>query len=84
MLKYFILVLIFGKVASVTGPVEDHDACRNQAQARYEDIIQKASARGVTSVKIDGRTATKNDLAVICKTALFEPQVQIDISQIKQ
>jgi len=84
MLKYYIVVLIFGKVASFTGPILDHDACRNQAQFRYEEIIKKASERGVTSVQIDGKTATKNDLAVVCKTFLKDPEIVIDLSQIKQ
>ena len=84
MLKYYIVVLIFGKVASFTGPIEDHDACRNQAQLRYEEIIKRAADRGITSVQIDGKTASKNDLAVVCKTYLKEPTIVIDLSKINQ
>jgi hypothetical protein len=83
MLKYYILVLIFGQVAAVTGPFTDHVSCKNQATARYNQIVATAKAKDITSIVIEGRTATQKNLRVICKEALYSPKIVIDLSNVE-
>jgi hypothetical protein len=84
MFKYYIVVLIFGQVAAVTGPIKDHGSCKNQAEARYGQIVSTAKAKNITSIVIEGKTATQKDLRVICKAGLFSPRIVLDLTNISQ
>jgi len=84
MFHYYIVILIFGRVAAVTGPIDDHSTCKIQATSRYEQIVTTAQAKGVSSIVIEGKTATQKDLSVICKGGTNPPKITIDISNISQ
>ena len=82
MFHYYIVILIFGRVAAVTGPVEDHASCKIQAESKYEQIVTTAKSKGVTSVVIEGKIATQKDLVVICKGGTNPPKITIDITNL--
>ncbi len=84
MFHYYIVVLIFGRVAAVTGPIDDHTTCKVQAETRYEQIVTTAKAKGVSSIIVEGKTATQKDLSVICKGGTNSPKITIDITNISQ
>lgn len=81
---FYVVVLILGKVAAVDGPMENATTCNQQAATRFEMIIKKAEEKGIKSVVVDGQTATKKDLSVVCKNTTVAPKVVVDLNNIQQ
>ena len=81
MLKFYALVLVFGKIAGFTGPFEEEPVCNEQASAIHGQIISKAKAQNITSIKVEGKDAYEKDLSVVCKRFIRSPRIQINIVQ---
>jgi hypothetical protein len=80
--RFWLVVLLFGKVASTMGPMPDEGFCTGgmrDLSGRLDQRFEADAFVGAAPARQDGRVVGRNDISLECRPGLDPPPKEVEM-----